>query len=347
MYNVNDIRNTIIQGNAVEVLRNIPDSSVDMVITSPPYFGLRKYSTNQNEVGREKSVDEYLSNLISVFTEVKRVVKSSGSVWVNIGDAFVNKCLLQVPSRFAIKMADEIGLILRNTIIWKKSNALPSSVRTRFTSDYEFLYFFVKDADEYFFECQYEPLSKATIERNKYSREVIGGKSREYGDLNGLNNHNAQCCSQGRIMRSVWEIPTQSCKTAHFATFPNRLIETPIKASCPEFICNLCQKPRKITYEKINNDVKQQDRIEMKSKEKAGIDLKQLNTAPSPDLIQQYKATGLSNCDCNADFSHGIVLDVFMGAGTTAIVSKKLGRDYIGIELSQEYVDMANERISI
>jgi hypothetical protein len=164
--------------------------------------------------------------------------------------------------------------ILRNTIIWKKPNCMPSSANDRFTVDFEYLFFFVK-SKSYWFEQQFENIKAESKERYKYA---FKGNKAWRDDPNSLykDYQSMEHSEQGRNKRCVWTIPTQPFPEAHFATFPEKLIETPIKAGCPQ---------------------------------------------------------------------GGIVLDPFSGAGTTAVVAKKQGKKYIGIELKQEYIDMANKRL--
>ena len=110
--------NHIYVGDNVETLKTLPDESVDMCITSPPYYNLRDYN-NEDQIGSESTVTDYVNNLIEVFSEIYRVMKPTGSCWVNIADSYSNKKLLQVPSRFEIAMTDA-GWSLRNEIIWKR-----------------------------------------------------------------------------------------------------------------------------------------------------------------------------------------------------------------------------------
>lgn len=338
------IKNTIIQGDCLEVLKTFPDESVNCVITSPPYFALRDYGTGSwrggapdcdhkmprnvnrakpgdkqlpasaadvwttcgkcgavkedKQIGIETNHKEYVKKLCDIFDEIKRVLTKDGTCWVNLGDTYSaqrwsdnkvtsfmsrgknagknyvikketglpDKCLVQIPSRFAIEMTDR-GWILRNEIIWHKPNCMPASVRDRFTVDFEKIFFFTK-SQKYNFETQYEP----TKCNEKYQHGTFGRKS-----LAGKEGVKIKLDPRGRNKRAVWQVTTRPFKEAHFATFPETLIETPIKAGCPK---------------------------------------------------------------------DGIVLDPFMGAGTTAVVAKKLGRDYIGIELNPEYIKIAEKRIA-
>jgi len=270
--------NKIYHGDSLEVLKTFSSESIDCIITSPPYYGLRDYGI-EGQIGQEKTPKEYISNLMSIMDECKRVLKKTGSLWVNIGEGFINQSLSGIPERFVISMIDN-GWIRRNSIIWHKSNCMPSSVKSRFTIDFEYFYFFVKDPKHYYFETQYEPLSTATIERSKYPGVRIGSRNKiklgGYGNstYSGKEYHISPTLT--RIKRCIWKIHTEIFSEAHFAIFPEKLIETPIKACCPP---------------------------------------------------------------------EGIVLDPFMGSGTVAVVAKKLGVNYIGIELNKEYINIAEQRL--
>ncbi len=186
----------------------------------------------RGQLGLEPTPQLYIKHLVGVFDEVKRVLKPSGTCWVNIGDSFGDKSLEHIPSRFAIAMTDN-GWILRNEIIWHKPNCMPSSVKDRFTVDFEKLFFFVK-SKRYYFEPQYEPLNELTIERGKYNWCKSKTKASGYQTENGLNRDEMFPVNpNGRNKRAVWTIPTKPYSGAHFAVFPPELIETPIKAGCP------------------------------------------------------------------------------------------------------------------
>ncbi len=228
------------------------------------------------QLGLESSVDEYIANLCDIFLEVKRVLKKSATCFVNLGDTFGDdKSLCLIPFRFAIEMLDR-GWTVRNVIVWKKPNAMPSSVKDRFTVDFEYLFFFVKSR-KYYFERQYEPhlwadkdyRSKRHWKKNlaksgKMTQKRYSMKGVSYGEL-------------GRNKRTVWTIPTKGYPGSHFAVYPEKLCETPIRAGCP-----------------IN----------------------------------------------------GLVLDPFFGSGTTGVVARKHQRNYIGIELSKDYIKIAQERLN-
>jgi len=210
----------------------------------------KKCKAWKGQLGLEPNFDLYIKHLCDIFEEVKRTLKKEGGCWVNLGDTYSGssvitsyrstypkKSLIMIPFRFAIEMVNR-GWILRNVIIWHKPNAMPCSVKDRFTVDFEYFFFFVKNK-KYYFKQQKELSSK----RNK---------------------------------RCVWPINTKPFKGDHSAVYPPELIETPIKSSCPQ---------------------------------------------------------------------KGIILDPFMGSGTTALEALKQDKKFIGIELNEKYIKIAEERI--
>ena len=281
----------IYQGDTLEVLKQFPSESIDMCITSPPYWNMRDYG-DKNQLGLEYTTNEFIDNLYNVFHEIKRVLKDEGSLWINIRDTYSkgvkrcgvkNKSLSMIPERLIIKLLDD-GWILRNDIIWHKPNAMPDSCKNRFTVDYEHLYFLTKKDKGYYFKTQYEPYTsnikdkKDSINNNDKDKRsaLIKSKMVRHGANGTTLNSPSKWSDKGRIKRTTWSINTKSYKEAHFATYPTELIECPIDAGCPE---------------------------------------------------------------C------GIVLDPFMGSGTTGVVAKKQGKHYVGIELNKEYIEIANNRI--
>jgi DNA modification methylase len=295
--------NHIYVGDNVETLKTLPDESVDMCITSPPYYNLRDYK-NDDQLGSEPTVTDFVDGLIEVFNEIYRVMKPTGSCWVNIGDTYSDKKLLQVPSRFEIAMSDA-GWSLRNEIIWNKPNPQPISSKDRFWSNHEKIFWFVKKTKGYYFDRnpiqvpQVEISVRRMFSNNNLSKRKDAGATEKEGfslssgsqdkhyarmreSLNIEKDFNYdELVASGncptRPMFSVWDISTTSYKGAHFAVYPPELIERPILSTCP-------------------------------------LD--------------------------------GIVIDPFMGSGTTAVVARNNGRKYIGCELNPEYVALSEKRIS-
>jgi len=292
----------ILQGGCLTVLKAMESESVNCVVTSPPYWALRDYGV-AGQLGLEPTFQGYIAKLCDIFDEVKRVLRKDGTCFVNLGDTYSgmkqgntettknkkvvsdsftkpksnlqDKCLCQIPSRFAIDMTNR-GWILRNEIIWQKHNCMPSSAKDRFTVDFEKLFFFTKNK-KYYFEPQLEPAKDSS---DMDYRQALGRKNADRYSLKAPYKGNFPKKFRDDNMRSrraVWVVNTKPFKGAHFATFPEALVETPIKAGCPV---------------------------------------------------------------------GGVVLDPFMGSGTTAVVALKQGKNAIGVELNAEYIKIAEDRIA-
>lgn len=361
--------NKIILGDALAVLKTLPDESVDCIITSPPYYGLRDYGI-EGQVGLEKSLGDYLAKMLEITAELKRVLKKTGTLWWNHGDSYSHKqamglqgknggrknrrftvhgipgrhdvpekSLMLQAHRLAIRMVDEQGWILRNQIIWHKPNVMPSSVKDRFSVDFEPIFFFTK-SQKYFFEKQFEPVKESSLERAKYklnqTHPSAAGSQGTYEEM-GSRFVN----KMGRNKRSVWKIATRPFKEAHFATFPETLIETPVKAGCPEFICNKCGEPRKRIF-KASGGTIGKGWHDHSNDAKLGM-LGRGGIPTSDDYA--VEDMGLTDCGCGAAWRRGGILDPFMGAGTTAVVALKLDRNFLGIEINPEYIKIAEDRL--
>jgi site-specific DNA-methyltransferase (adenine-specific) len=307
------IADTILPGNSLDTLKTLPDKSVDCCVTSPPYYMLRNYGGNEGLIGLEKTPSEYITNLISIFRQVYRVLKDEGTLWVNIGDSYGrgnsnnSKSMTGLPFRFALAMIDS-GWILRQDIIWAKPSCMPESVKDRFCRSHEYLFFFVKQPRYYFNHSAalepaigYDGRKDTRYKIADYDKSVFGTKkmSRERGSQRGYASkeghqdligqppqyHGNAIHSQFfdktgiplRTKRDVWTIPTEPSREKHYAMFPQKLVMPCILCGCPE---------------------------------------------------------------------NGIVLDPFMGSGTTAIVAKKLMRKYIGCEINPEYIKMEERRLA-
>jgi len=224
----------IYQGNCIEVLKDFHDESIDCVVTSPPYWGLRDYN-EEEQLGLEETPEEFVANLVKVFSEVKRVLKSSGSVWLNLGDTYYNKSLAGIPFRVAFALQSD-GWYLRQDIIWNKPNPMPESVQDRCTKAHEYIFLLTK-SPKYFYDIDAvrEPLAESSIGRLNQNIEKQIGTTRANGGQKTNGNFKAVGDQEkGANKRSVWKITTKPYKEAHFATFPIELPITCIKAGCPE-----------------------------------------------------------------------------------------------------------------
>ena len=133
----------VIIDNTTEAVKRIPDKSISVIVTSPPYWNLKDYY-NKNQIGAEKKPEEYVEKLLFIFNSFLRILKDDGAFFLNIGDSYANQSLQMIPQRIAIGMQEQ-GWLIRNQIIWHKPNAMPSPVKNRFSNSYEFIYFFSKN----------------------------------------------------------------------------------------------------------------------------------------------------------------------------------------------------------
>ena len=296
----------ILTGDALEQLRKLPPESVHTCVTSPPYYNLRDYGA-AGQIGNEASVEEYLQTLVSVFREVRRVLRADGTLWVNMGDSYAtrsgsqpptntrNSCghtakhtpqgykykdLIGIPWQLALALRAD-GWYLRQDIIWQKPNTMPESVKDRCTKSHEYI-FLVSKAERYYFDAAAisEPVtsSKGNAKTFRGGGAYTGGRSHDNGAQVERESHGNQENQTGRRnKRDVWSISTKGYAGAHFATFPEKLVEPCVLAGCPV---------------------------------------------------------------------GGTVLDPFAGSGTTGVVAKRLGRGFVGCEINPAYAKMAEERIA-
>jgi DNA modification methylase len=332
---VSDPDFTLYVGDVLDVLDQFRGNSVDCCVTSPPYWGLRDYG-HDGQLGLESTPEGYVERMTAVFAEVRRVLTPTGTLWLNIGDSYAGhnlpgwrpgnesknqgnsnkngvgyvegakpKDLVGIPWRLAFALQAE-GWYLRSDIIWSKPNPMPESVTDRPTKAHEYLFLLTK-SPRYFYDAAAiaEPAAwdRWGTQTNKKKMPGAGSWLRDktkaeldatvrprhrkqdnhenvryagFNDRWDANEANGTA-PKDRNKRTVWTIATESYAEAHFATFPQALVEPCIKAGCPE---------------------------------------------------------------------GGVVLDPFMGSGTTALVARRLGRRSVGIELNPEYARLAAKRLS-
>lgn len=302
---INKIYNT----DCREGLKMIKDNSIDCCVTSPPYYGLRDYGVKE-QIGLEETPEEYVTKLVEAFREVRRVLKPTGTLWLNLGDSYWNrrscnglnwdghldkrknyslrsggkehpylkpKDLIGIPWKVAFALQQD-GWYLRSDIVWDKPSCMPESVKDRPTRSHEFI-FLLSKSDKYYYD--YESIKELAVygdpnppRGSKGNKQPNKGLRSQRG-FEGKNGEKAfRAIKDYRNKRSVWRVSMQPFKGAHFATFPPRLIEPCILAGCPV---------------------------------------------------------------------GEIVLDPFMGSGTTAMVAVQNQRNYIGFELNPQYIEIAEK----
>lgn len=316
--------NTIHQGDVLDTLRLWPSAFVHCAVTSPPYWGLRDYGV-AGQLGLEKTPEEFVAKMVDVFREVRRVLRDDGTLWLNIGDCYnsaasskgtrpgssradgkvktesprnrngVNapglkpKDLVGIPWMLAFALRAD-GWYLRQDIVWAKPNPMPESVSDRCTKAHEYVFLLSKSRDYYFDQdaiaepATYQPdhatpagWASGTHPHTAVAHNRKPRRAQPKGSFKGKTGEKAfRAIVPTRNKRSVWTVSTQQFPDAHFATFPEKLIEPCILAGAPP---------------------------------------------------------------------QGVVLDPFMGAGTTALVAARLNRRFVGIELNPAYIEIARRRI--
>jgi site-specific DNA-methyltransferase (adenine-specific) len=327
---MSSLRNQVLIGDVRTVLPSLPAASVDTVITSPPYFALRNYGVDA-QIGLESTVDDWVNELRGVLREVARVLKPTGSMWLNLGDSFSHhtrigappKSLLMGPERLALAMVED-GWIIRSKVVWAKTNPMPTSVRDRLSSTYEVIYFATRAAN-YFFDLDAiriphrsslaGPSARAarraaSATRPKWAGPLAGSNSGLDGlKAIGLNGH-----PLGKNPGDVWSFPTSNYRGAHHAMFPIDLITRPLLATCPEKVCTNCGVP--------------------------------WQRSPTRRLGHLATVGELApQCACRAGTRPGLALDPFVGAGTVAVAAERARRHWLGIEINDEYAFLARQRI--
>ena len=318
-------RNVILQGEAVEVLRALPSSSVECVVTSPPYFNVRHYQAGAQELGQEAAVEQWVEHLREVAREVARVLVPWGAFWLNVADVYASrpaegapaKSLLLGPERLAQGLLAD-GWIVRNRLAWTKPNPLPSPAADRLTPSWEFVYFLVRER-HYFFDLDAirEPLAKPRVprpERGPARRADHGMRHHGHSGLARLGREGRTGHPLGKNPGDAWQIAGARTR-GHSASFPAELIRRPVLATCPERVCLRCGRP----WERARHPVR-------------FVGGKPCRRALEP-------------CGCGAPTRPGLVLDPFMGSGTVAIVARRYGRDWLGIELNPAYINLARKRL--
>lgn len=352
--------NTILNENCLTGLAKIPDNSIDCCVTSPPYYGLRDYGTDE-QIGLEETPEKFVQTLVKVFEEVRRVLKPEGTLWLNLGDSYNGsggaggdyakgglkegqpkysgrniktmkpKDLIGIPwmVAFALRSA---GWYLRQDIIWHKPNPMPESVTDRCTKAHEYIFLLSKSAKYYYDHVaimkEVEPVSIARMQR---------GVSDNHKNINGAPGQPPHSINQPRQnVRASWNGSSfDTGKTGEMKhTYGgrksgNKERKNGSERGCPEGSgSNVCAS---VPWEGAKANKRSVWTVTTKPFSEAHF-----ATFPEDLIVDCIKA----GCPEN-----GVVLDPFMGAGTTALVSRKLNRNYVGFELNPEYIRIAQKRL--
>lgn len=324
-----------LQGDSLEVLKLFPANSIDCCITSPPYWGKREY--DNGGIGLESSYQEYMDNLLSIISQLKRVLKPTGAFWLNIGDSYKDNSLLGIPWRIAIKMMEN-GWLLRNDIIWNKHKGGLSPSKNRFGSVYEDFFFFVKNKKYYFNDKAIRSKPREALVKNgavvsatgvsgiRYKRQIE--LSTSLSDEEKQNAYMELEKVLERIKKGELSDFRMVIRNQQRTTHSNSTI---VSGRAKELLC------KGFYFLFYNPDGTMPDNvwdIVPEDTQKRG---EHYAAYPEELCIFPIKAT------CPPD---GVVLDIFSGTGTTMKVAFELGRKSIGIDMSDAYNTLAKERIS-
>lgn len=318
--------NRIIVADARRALAALPDEFVDCVVTSPPYFRLRNYQ-RAGQLGLEGHVDEWVEKLRLTLRQIQRVLVPTGTVWLNLGDTYSTgrdgakaKSLLLGPERLALALLSD-GWTIRNRIVWAKRNPMPTSVSDRLGCSHETVVLLVKQR-RYFFDLDairvphvsVRPASSSDRPAWAIPPDWRGPNMGSNGGLDHYKRSGLPGHPLGKNPGDVWAFSTAGYRGSHHAVFPMAIPDRAIRAGCPEKRCSLCLSPW----------------TQGKAKTRAYLTVLG-DAGPS--------------CDCRARPEPGLVLDPFIGSGTTAIAAERLGRRWLGIELNPAFADQARARI--
>jgi len=327
------------------VLATLPEASVHMCVTSPPYYALRSYlhvahPDKPRELGSEATPEAYLAAMVEVFRAVRRVLRDDGTCWVNQGDLFVNKQLQLMPARFALALQAD-GWFIRSSIIWHKPNPMPESCTDRPTSAHEHVFLLSKRARYYYdADAVREANTEATADRYAvgYNASWKRAQLASVADERTEGFAGTPDAARGRNLRNVWTIPTQAFPGVHYATYPTTLVERCIRAGTSERgCCAACGAPWVRQVERELHRPPAGGTPGRKGLEGAWL--------PLPRIVDTTTTGWAASCQCNDAVVPCTVLDPFVGSGTTALVADRLQRHAIGIDLSIDYAAMAQRRL--
>jgi len=329
---------------------------------------LRDYGTDKAlEIGSEKTPDEFVAKMVSVFQSIRRILRDDGTVWLNLGDTYnanqglgfpgtgqrkavasgylkdtnqgktnlKSGNLVGIPWRVALALQAD-GWILRQDIIWHKPSPMPESVRNRCTKAHEYIFLLTKSMKYYYdADAIKTKTSQVSLNRCKQPYHYAQEELRKQSKANTVIGNRQLVESSNK--RSVWTITSQGYDGAHFATFPEKLVEPCILAGTSEYgCCSKCGAP----YRRITERTKQRKHATIK-RGIGATSMLQSTTDTCANSVAGVESKTLgwqATCDCNASVVPCTVLDPFIGSGTTAAVAAQLGRRSVGIDLSQDYL---------
>ena len=323
-------------GDALAVLRAMPEASIDMCVTSPPYWGHREYDTNG--VGQEDTFLAYIANLTAILAEVRRVLKPQGSLWLNLGDTYRDKSLIGIPWRVALKLIDEQRWTLRNDVIWNKMKGAPDNSKDKLRNIHEYVFHFVKQRS-YFYDAD-------AIRSRPRSSSVVNGSVVSATGVTGI-----------RYKRQI-ELSTALNPTEKVAAIKalNGILEDVRAQRISDFRMVIRNQQRATHSDSVKVSGRAKELVNKgfyflkyhpngsKPSDVWDIvpeDTQKRETHFAPYPMDLCRIPILATCP-----SGGTVLDPFCGTGTTLLAASQLGRNGIGIDISPTYAEMTKVRLN-
>ncbi len=324
---------------------NLADKSVDLIVTSPPYWKKRDYKL-KGQIGQEGTPSEYVFSIVEALREWRRILRPTGSIFLNIGDTYHRKSLACIPGRIEMACRED-GWIVRNRIVWAKDGGMPDPAKNRLANRHECILHLIVHHNYYY-------------------------------DLFGYS----QLFGNGANPGDIWHIRVTRKLSSHLAPFPGELVERAITLACPSEVCSNCLAPRRRMIQRTAelDPSRPQARRAMEIAREAGLapdHIKaiqatgisdagkalqfQNGTGKNSAIIKRLAAEakkalggyfreftfakwdsiGWTKCSCEQEFNPGVVLDPFMGTGTTLDIALKMGRSAVGIDLDPKCVSIS------
>jgi DNA modification methylase len=342
-------------GDVFDVMATLPDDSVDLVLTSPPFLALRSYLPDDDpnkgrEIGQETTPAEFLDTLLALTAEWGRLLAPHGSIAVELGDTYsgddscgwpLAKSLCGIPTLYAWSLAYGRNLLtgeespagqwrIRNVVAWVRPNPPVGALGDKFRPATSYITIATQARDRWF------DLDAVRTENPRVNEDPGG-----YRMVSGKPSHDAGPRSQnpaGAPPLDWWEVSTEAYSGSHYATWPRKLLTRPIETMCPRHVCQTCGEPRRRLIERTDWPDDRRNRSDERMADHGGGRHGDRCARISPDVWT----------DCgHDDYRRGIVLDPFAGSGTTLAVATGLGRDAIGIDLDARNADLARERVGM
>lgn len=326
----------LLKGDALRILKELPNKCIDMSITSPPYWQQREYKGGG--IGLEKNMNEYIENLCDIFKELHRVLKDEGSFWLNLGDSYKNKSLLGVPWRIALKLSDEQGWVLRNSIIWNKIKGAPCNSKDKLRNIHENIFHFVKEPKKYYYNLD-------AIRKKPRESKLVDGTI-----VSGTGVTGVRYKRQIELSTDLNELEKINATKALDSVLNEILLGN---LSDFRMVIRGNQRSTHSDSIKVSGRAKElRDKgfyfLKYNPKGSKPSDVWDILPENSQKRIKHYAAFPEDLCTipilstCPED---GIVLDPFSGTGTTSYVAKSFNRKSIGIDISEEYIQISKERL--